>query len=658
MHCARYSKPLHFWLAVMALLCLAFGANAQVISLRTNGRTALLANGKDGIDLIAEVRDPSGRPVGNNVVVQFQTSMGTLTALQVPAFGGVARTRLTSTVIGTARISAFAPGYGVSQPIEIIFTDEAEAIFGGNSYINIVGNSYLAYSTTDRVIDAQGKNGGAKITYRNIEVTANRIQLRCEDNLLRAAGGVRLKRGKVELKAERLYYSLQSGQGYILAERDGHQQIYYLSGENLIEQPSAPIPNSYLLFPELQVKLMVVARGITYFPGDRLQFRRPRFFQDQTQILSLPFYELPLNSTELFSDQFISVGTNGLGLELPIYYGLSPRKTGIVYLRHQQQLGRGYFANNPGWSVDVVQGYSQQGGDSRYEGAFGLIGMTRGDWGLRWTHNHEFNQSSQATMYLDFPQHNSVYSSLTYNQQSKKFRWGSNLSAGQTFLAPVDSSIRSDFYGESQPRHLLNSKNFLYTLGANVSTVNTRSSNVDFGNYNETTRSVTMRAFSRPMRLDTRTSLTSSFSMGNQWTSLGRNGFNGLASMAMDHTIPGGGNIGATYDLVVQPAGQFISSGNHRVGLTYNIVLNKKMQASFFGSAFLDAPDASFLADVSYRIDNDWRVLSAVTLQRFSSQKFQDIQLTIGRRIGARELQLTYSTFNKRVSLDLTATRF
>ena len=82
------------------------------------------------------------------------------------------------------------------------------------------------------------------------------------------------------------------------------------------------------------------------------------------------------------------------------------------------------------------------------------------------------------------------------------------------------------------------------------------------------------------------------------------------------------------------------------------------MQASFFGSAFLDAPDASFLADVSYRIDNDWRVLSAVTLQRFSSQKFQDIQLTIGRRIGARELQLTYSTFNKRVSLDLTATRF
>ena len=220
------------------------------------------------------------------LIVQFQTSMGTLSSLTVPAFGGVARTRLTSNVVGTARISAFAPGYGVSQPIEINFTDDPEAIFGGNSYITAVGNSYLAYSATDRVIDAQGKNAGAKVTYRNIEVSADRIQLRCEDNLIRAAGAVTLRRGKVELKAERLYYSLVSGQGYILAERNGHGQIFFLSGENLIEQPTTPIPNTYLLFPELQVKLMIVARGITYFPGDRLQFRRPRFFQDQAQILA------------------------------------------------------------------------------------------------------------------------------------------------------------------------------------------------------------------------------------------------------------------------------------------------------------------------------------------------------------------------------------
>lgn len=643
---------------IAVLLCLVQTAGAQVISLRTNGRAALLANGKDAIELIAEVRDPAGRPIGNDVIVQFQTSMGTLSSLQVPAFGGIARTRLSSNVVGSARISAFAPGYGVSQPIEIVFTDDPSAIFGGNSYLSIVGNSYLAYSATDRIIDAQGKKGGAKVTYKNIEVIADRLQLQCDDNMVRAAGNVTLKRGKAELKAERIYYGLQSGQGYILAEREGHQQIFFVTGENLIEQTTTPIPNTYLLFKELSVKLMVVARGITYFPGDRLQFRRPRFFQDSTQIMSLPYYELPLNSQELFSDQFISVGTNGLGLELPIYYGLSPRKTGIVYVRHQQQLGRGYFANNPGWSVDVVQGYSQPEGDGRYEGAFGFIGATRSDWGFRWTHNHEFNASSQATMYLDFPQHNSVYSSLAYNQQSKRFRWGSNIAGGQTFYSPIDSSVRSDFYGETQPHRLLGSKDFLYTLGSTMSIVNTRSSVAEFGNYNERTNTVAMRAFSRPMRLDNRTTLTNSFTVGNQWTSMGRNGLTALATLSLDHTIPGGGTIGLSYDLVQQPAGLFVASGNHRVGLTYNLFANKKMQASFFGSAYLDAPDASFLADFIYKIDKDWRFISAVTLQRFASQSFQDLQFTIGRRIGARELQLTYSTFNQRISIDLTATRF
>ena len=41
--------------------------------------------------------------------------------------------------------------------------------------------------------------------------------------------------------------------------------------------------NVVTAIPELQIKLNIVARSITYFPGDRLQFRKPRFFQDQAQ---------------------------------------------------------------------------------------------------------------------------------------------------------------------------------------------------------------------------------------------------------------------------------------------------------------------------------------------------------------------------------------
>src|SRR5581483_6933791 len=279
-----------------------------------------------------------------------------------------------------------------------------------------------------------------------------RLQVRCDDLIVRASDNVVLKRGGHVFRASRLYYSLQSGQGYAIAELDDKLQPVVLSGERLrVEASPTPIPSSYMIFPELQVKLVIVARAITYFPGDRLQFRRPKFYQDQGQLLSLPYYELSLNSTELFSDQFISLGTSGFGLELPFYFNLSPRSTGIVYLRHQQQLGRSYYATDPGWSLDLVQGYSAQG-SRRFEGAFGFTGLTRSDWGFRWTHSQEFNTATQASFYLDFPHHEGYFSSTNFSQQARAFRWGANIASGQTFTGPSASSFRSDVYVETQPK--------------------------------------------------------------------------------------------------------------------------------------------------------------------------------------------------------------
>lgn len=655
----RFSLLLCFPLLLLVFACpravLAQGQGA--ITLRAN-RTVLLANGKDAVELIADVRDPGGRQLNTPVNIRFQTNRGTLTASSALTFGGRATTTLTSVVTGIAQISAFAPNVGWSNTLEIVFTDDPEAMFQGNAYITASGSNYLAYSTTDRVIEAQGKDGGARITYRNMEISADRLQFRCEDNIIRAHNNVTLKRAGKTVQAIRLYYSLQSGQGYALAELNGKLQNVYISGELLrvIPSPTA-IPSSYMSFPELQVKLVIVARSITYFPGDRLQFRRPKFYQDQAQILSLPFYELPINSDELFSDQFISVGTNGLGLELPVYYNLSPHKRGIVYLRHQQSLGRGYFAYNPGWALDVVEDYSAQG-SQRFEGAYGFVGLTRGDWSFRWTHNHEFSNSTQGSFYVDFPQHNGVFTTANFNQQSKKTRWGTNVSYGRTFSSLRDTSMRGDAYWETQPRQLLGSSNLLYTLGTNISSARATSTDAEFGALSETTQATTFRAFSRPTRLDDRTNLTGSFSFGQIWSDSGRNGLTALATLALDHTVPGGGTLSLTYDLVKQPRGQFISEGSHRLGLTYSVVKNRRFELSLFGSAYLDAPDASFFADATYVLDRNWRFMTSAALQSFQGQSFQDIQFTLGRRIGARELQLTYSTFFKRISLDLTATRF
>ncbi len=649
------------WLAVLTLLSMTvgeIGARALGTINLTATRTTLLADGKHTTVLRAEVHDTNGRPVGNNVVVQFQTTAGTLSQNQATTVGGIAQVNLTSApVAGVANVTATVAGQSIAT-LEVLFTDDPEATFAGNNYMLFAATSYLAYGATDRVIEGNGRNGGARLVYRNFEVSADRLQLHCDDQTLRAHGNVVLKRGKDVLHATVLYYSIPTSQGYAIAQDEhGNLSTVTVNGEHLRLEPTKnQIPYSYINIPDLQIKLVVVAKGITYFPGDRLQFRNPKFYQDQVKILTLPYYELPLGSQELFSDQFISVGTSGFGLDLPIYFELSPHSSGIAYLRHQQPIGRGYYATAPGWSLDLLKGYNGQG-HQRFDGAYGFTGLTRSDWGFRWTHSQEFNAATQGSFYLEFPHHDSVFSTANFTQQFKAVRWGANLSGGETFTNGAQNT-QSNFYVESQPHRLLGAKAIQFTIGSTLATNKTLSRDATIGSFDETTEGVNMRAFTRPLNLDRRTSLINSLTVGHQWSNQGHTGATTQATMSLDHTLAGGGSVNLTYDYLTQPTGFLVSDGKHRLSATYSMLVQKRLQLRVSGSTYLDVQDAGVLADLSYRLDNHWRLLSSATLERFGESSFQDLEFTLGRRIGARELQLTYSTFSHRISFDLTATRF
>lgn len=624
----------------------------------TATRTTLLADGKHTTVLRAEVRDASGRPVGTNVIVQFQTTSGTLSQTQAQAIGGFAQVNLTSSPIsGVANVTATVAGQSVAT-IEILFTDDPAATFEGNNYMLFAASGYMAYSATDRAIEANGRNGGARMTFRSFEINADRLQLKCDDQTLRAHGNVVLKRGKDVLHATVLYYSLATSQGYAIAQdENGNLKTVTVNGEHLrLEPTKTQIPYSYVNLPDFQIKLIIVAKGITYFPGDRLQFRNPKFYQDQVKIMTLPYYELPLGSDELFSDQFISLGTSGFGLDLPLYFELSPRSTGIVYLKHQQPLGRGYSSTEPGWAIDVLRGYNSQGAQ-HIDGAYGFTGLTRSDWGFRWSHSQEFNSATQGSFYLEFPHHDSLFSTVNLNQQFHGARWGANLSGGQTFVNGA-TNAQSNFYVETQPHRLVGSKAIQFTMGTTLTTTNTQSHDTTISAYEEATEGVNLRAFTRPLILDKRTTLVNSLTVGQQWSDKGHNGATTQATIAMDRTLQGGGSLNLTYDYLTQPTGALVSDGKHRLSGTYALLLRKRFQVRISGSTYLDVPDSGVLADLSYKIDNHWRFLGSATLQRFGATSYQDLEFTLGNRIGARELQLTYSTFTHRISFDLTATRF
>lgn len=626
------------------------------ISLRATP-SVLLADGTSVSTIVAEVTDSSGRPATSSVEVQFQTDLGTLSQANVRVVGGSARVRLTSArIVGVANIRAFAPSLGAAATTTVAFTDDPTALFQGNQFMQISGTSYLAYSVNDQVVEAQGKSGGARLVYRNLDIIADKMQLQCKDMILRAHECI-IKRGKTEIKASRLYYNLASNQGYGIAELEGKLQTVSLNGETLRLDPHGAIPANYFAFPNLQIKLVIVARSITYFPNDRLQFRRPKFYQDQAQILSLPYYEVPLNSQELFSDQFVSVGTNGLGLVLPFYYNMTPNETGTLYLRHQQQLGRSYYGNRPGWSIDVFQDYMRQG-NQRVEGSYGFTGLTRSDWGFRWTHSQEFNANSSAVFNVDFPQHQSVIGTTNFNQQGKQFRWGLNFIGGQTLAGLNETTWRNDLFWETNPKSLARSKDYTYTVGTNFSTGRTISGDPLIGKLSQTTQEINFNAYSRAFALNKRTSLINQFSLGQVWGDKGATGTSSRATLRLEHILPGGNSFNIIYDYLSQPSGYTLASGQHRLSLAFNVINSKRFYADIYGSAYLDSSDASVIGNMFYSLGKGWRVIGGITLQRFGDSSFRDLQLTVGRQIGARELQFTYSTLTKRFSLDLTATRF
>ena len=138
--------------AIVGYMASASEAQAQnIITLRST-RASLLSNGRDSINLIAEIRDITGRPFTGNALVRFSTTLGNLSSVQAQAFGGIAQVTLRSSVAGTAQVVASAPNAGVSQPLEVVCTNDPEAMFQGNNYVSIQGSSYLAYSATLREV--------------------------------------------------------------------------------------------------------------------------------------------------------------------------------------------------------------------------------------------------------------------------------------------------------------------------------------------------------------------------------------------------------------------------------------------------------------------------------------------------------------------------
>jgi hypothetical protein len=626
-----------------------------------------MADGRDNVEIAAYIRNSNGGYVPNGTNATFTTNIGTFdkggTSLSVGVQSGRATARLRSQQKGTALVQIAVPGGGF-QKLEITFTDDPSETFEGNTFISIYSSKSLIYSAADRVVHAKARTrgeadekelGGAVLQYRQFSVFADEMQLDAATNSVRALGNIQLRRGGHRLLCEQLFLNLNNGEGYAVADLKGRLQPVSFKGANLNLEPleTGVAPRFFQMVDLTEAKLVIAANHIVVFPGEKLQFKRPKFYQDGLQLMEMPFYSLGLYSTQLFTDQFLSVGSQGIGVDYPWYFDMTPGTTGQFRARYGERSGRSVFATRQGFSLDFSQAYNSLGSNKRYMGEFNISGMTRSDWGARWNHNQEFAGNARGSFTLDFPQHRALFASSNLSKQFDGFSTGLNFSANRSVAGFKTQGVDADAYIETNPRNV-GRTGYMMALGATTAIGETHAGDVKFRNF---TRGIQSRFFSRPVNLDRQTQVTNYFTIGQMWASNGQSGQAVTASLTATRALRQNANLTLTYDYTKTPGfAQF--GGNHRLSLSMSAMAGQKWSLFLYNTLMLDASNASFTGDLSYFLSNRWRLSFVANIQRFSTVNYRDFEMGVAHNIGGREVVVSWSTFNRRLFFDIEASRF
>jgi hypothetical protein len=139
---------------------------------------------------------------------------------------------------------------------------------------------------------------------------------------------------------------------------------------------------------------------------------------------------MALDQETLFSEQILGYGPSGVTFDFPLYYDVRPTGLGTLHVRHGARLGASAYSNRGGWSFDMVQNYNGRGAGS--DGTIEITGLTRSDWGARWTHAQRLGGATQGQLYVDMPSRSGLFGNAVVSRQFRGFRVGVNLSGARS----------------------------------------------------------------------------------------------------------------------------------------------------------------------------------------------------------------------------------
>ena len=655
----------------------------------------IYADGKSTTVITATVRDGGGSLVANNTPVRFTTTLGTLTGDTASTTSGVARISLTSaSSAGTATVTAVS--YGATADgssvgaTTVEFTEDRESLFAKDArWIRLDCPQYLIYSADTRIVEAQGKNGSAHLSYKALDIQADALQVDIQTRFVLAHRAT-LQRGRHVLRVAELRYDLLNGAGTAILAGDAQSVI--VTGSDLETAPEpldpAQLPlqsNPYRFVDLADSRVVVSARAITADPGDQIQFRRATIYSDGKKLLSVAYHVMPMNTDQIFGQQLIGFGSEGVFLNIPYYYNVTPHSKGTVYLRNAAVSGAN-IANSLSSGASFFTGQSARHGlaldlEQTYEvgrsgtGQFLINGITRSEWGAQWSHTQRIDATTTGYLFVDYPEHRSEYISSNVSRQFSGFSLNGSVSGSNDPGADGYSakSYSVSTYLQTNPKPVGHSI-FNYSTDFTIQQGQLVETAPDTGTVTTpiSNRSVDMRFFTQPLQLNKRTQLTDSVTVGQVWggqnnhfapvvsASLGvTRTFRRSDSLTLNYTYrydPLLSQLGSPSSSLNPLEALLRSSTQQRLTATYLTNPLPRLSVSFSGGYGLPLGDRSLFGAARYRINNNWGIGVATSYEQYVIDSYRDFEYSISRKVFGRDLAFYYSTKTKKVRFDFAGT--
>ncbi|MCE5314585.1 MAG: invasin domain 3-containing protein [Armatimonadota bacterium] len=607
---------------------------------------AIVADSFSATTITAEVRDESGDAVEDGTQVEFTTNLGIIEPT-ARTESGVARVRLQSeTTVGTALVSAVVEGGKAVAQLNVDFLAPGTEMFD-ESFISVSSDKHLGYDVGTKTVDAAG---GVKIYSRGLTITAEEAQIDVKNNILRARarlGGdnIIIERGDKSISASAFYYSFKTMSGVLLTPADDGARRLLFRGRDMFTQPDEE-PDAKIKFdfePIAQSNMFIRARSMLISPGKEIKIKRANFYMEGDKVLSVPLHVVPLSGDSSGVGQIFTYGTEGMSMNLPIYYSLTPNGTGSVRVRHSDSSTG--WNNYGGWRVNLEQEYTS---GASTEGKVAITRVTSGDWGLNWNNRSEYDDDSRLYTYIDFPSHKNLYSTIDYNRPLGDYTFSMNVRG--TKRTSYDPTYSSSAYIQSKSKPLLANGAVSYAYTTRLTYNNSISS--DEGS--KTSSAVGLQFYGKSFGLG-QGRIGTSATVQQEWggSSPGKSVYANVGYSRSLSTI-GSFSTNYTYSFADAESGY----NAQRISTSLSLRPSRLWSSNLYLTYRLDNGNISAYGKFGYSILTDWRLGVETSYQKLSYSDYSDAEFSLSRAFGRQEGSIIWSQSRKRFRVEFTALSF